>query len=95
MNYIKIISGASKSLNFYVMFIVCTSLTNVAAGRGLEARYLVLAGGQQDSMPTVKTSTLRSSLFVTVKQDLMTARWDRSKVVSHLVIRDEEVLHDD
>jgi hypothetical protein len=26
---------------------------------------------------------------------LMTARWDRSKVVSHLVIRDEEVLHDD
>ena len=51
MKYIKIISGVTKSLNFYVIFLVRTSLTNVAAGRGLEARDLVLAGGYQDSTP--------------------------------------------
>jgi hypothetical protein len=91
MNYVKIISGISKSLHFCAIFMVRTSLTNVAAGRRLEAHALVLAGGYQDSMPPVKRSALCPSPFVTVKYDLMTASWGRSKVVSHLVIQDEKV----
>ena len=69
MNSIKIISGISKSLNYCVIFIVFTSFTNVAAGRGLETRALVLEGGHQDRMPTVKSSGQCPSPFFPVKYD--------------------------